>query len=292
VEVNGTPRTSVRRVVDELRLLVASLPSGAQLPSQERLADDYGVSRDTVQRALRELRSGGLIHSKQGSGSFVAPRGTVHPDEDAAAYPEAQPAIIALDPYLEQGLQSSDVTIDYFGFSAETLVTLLKPRLDRMRLPGRFRPQSLRIRLLLPDMDAVLALPRSVAEVDDPRPLQRLHRLTADVGRRLHDAVDEVRLRGLIPDVRLEFRTVPMTPQVKIYIINGTEALRGWYDVIEAPVLVPVDSQDAESEQEEVVIYDLRGVDADLIPQQPAAVATAQRWFDSVWNTIAKPLEY
>jgi hypothetical protein len=40
------------------------------------------------------------------------------------------------------------------------------------------------------------------------------------------------------------------------------------------------------------MIYDLMGVDAALIPQQPAAVATAQRWFDSIWNTIAEPLEY
>jgi DNA-binding transcriptional regulator YhcF (GntR family) len=291
--MNGTPQTSVQRVIDELRLLVAELPEGAQLPPQERLAKDYDVSRDTVQRALRELRQDGLIRSKQGSGSFVSPRSSpMIPDESPDAYSEAEPAIVALGPYLEQGLTAPDVTIDYFGFSAETLTTLLKPRLDLMRLPGTFRPQSLHIRLLLPAMSTPLALPCSVADRTDPRPLQRLQRLTGGLGRRLHDAVAEVRIRGLIPDVQLEFRIVPMTPQVKIYIINGTEALRGWYEVIEAPVLLPVDSEAGDGEMEEVMIYDLMGVDAALIPQQPAAVATAQRWFDSIWNTIAEPLEY
>ena len=290
--MNGTPQTSVQRVIDELRLLVAGLPDGAQLPPQERLAKDYDVSRDTVQRALRELRREGAIRSKQGSGSFVAPRSNL-PDEAPDAYTEeAEPAIIALDPYLERGLTASEVTIDYFGFSAETLHTLLKPRLDLMRLPGTFRPQSLHIRLLLPTMSAPLALPRSVADPADPRPLQRLQRLTHDLGRRLKEAIEEVRIRGLIPDVRLEFRTVPMTPQVKIYIINGTEALRGWYEVIDVPVLLPVGPSDVDGELEEVMIYDLMGLDAALIPQQPAAVDTAQRWFDSVWNTIAEPLEY
>ncbi|WP_084718783.1 GntR family transcriptional regulator [Streptacidiphilus carbonis] len=288
--MNGTPQTSVQRVVAELRLLVADLSPGAQLPPQERLAKDYDVSRDTVQRALRELRQEGLIRSKQGSGSFVAPR-IGPPDEDPDAYSEAEPAIIALDPYLERGLTAADVTIDYFGFSAETLATLLKPRLDLMRLPGASRPQSLHIRLLLPKMSAPLALPRSVADPADPRPLQRLQRLTFDLVRRLTDAVDEVRLRGLIPNVLLEIRTVAMTPQVKIYIINGTEALRGWYEVIEVPVRLPVDPSDAEGEMEEVMIYDLMGLDAALIPQQPAAVDTAQRWFDSIWSTIAEPLE-
>jgi DNA-binding transcriptional ArsR family regulator len=34
---------------------------GAAWPSQETLADDSGMGRATVQRALRELREGGLI---------------------------------------------------------------------------------------------------------------------------------------------------------------------------------------------------------------------------------------
>ncbi|MGA6225640.1 GntR family transcriptional regulator, partial [Streptomyces umbrinus] len=44
---------------------------GELLPPQRYLASDYGVSRDTVQRVLRQLAAEGWIESRQGSGSRV-----------------------------------------------------------------------------------------------------------------------------------------------------------------------------------------------------------------------------
>lgn len=44
---------------------------GAQLPSEQRLADEYDVSGNTVRRALLLLRSEGLIESRTGYGSRV-----------------------------------------------------------------------------------------------------------------------------------------------------------------------------------------------------------------------------
>jgi DNA-binding GntR family transcriptional regulator len=44
---------------------------GAQLPSIERLADDYGVATGTVKRALGVLRDEGLIITRQGMGTYV-----------------------------------------------------------------------------------------------------------------------------------------------------------------------------------------------------------------------------
>ncbi|MGW1966185.1 GntR family transcriptional regulator [Streptomyces sp. NPDC001935] len=41
------------------------------LPSQRSLADDLGVSRDTVQNVLKALAEEGWITSRQGSGSRV-----------------------------------------------------------------------------------------------------------------------------------------------------------------------------------------------------------------------------
>lgn len=46
---------------------------GAQLPTEEALAQRYQVSRQTVRQALSLLRQGQYIHSVRGSGSFVAP---------------------------------------------------------------------------------------------------------------------------------------------------------------------------------------------------------------------------
>lgn len=45
-----------------------------KLPSENELSQEFGVSRPTVREALRRLREEGLIHSRQGAGSFVTPQ--------------------------------------------------------------------------------------------------------------------------------------------------------------------------------------------------------------------------
>ncbi|RJL19569.1 GntR family transcriptional regulator [Bailinhaonella thermotolerans] len=44
---------------------------GARLPSIRDLAKEYGIAAQTVQNALRELRSEGLVVSQQGRAFFV-----------------------------------------------------------------------------------------------------------------------------------------------------------------------------------------------------------------------------
>ncbi len=46
--------------------------AGDKLPSEARLASDLGVNRLTVRRAIEELARAGLVHSRQGSGTYVA----------------------------------------------------------------------------------------------------------------------------------------------------------------------------------------------------------------------------
>ena len=48
-------------------------PAGALMPSEAELVATFGVSRMTVNRALRELQSAGLVHRVQGVGTFAAP---------------------------------------------------------------------------------------------------------------------------------------------------------------------------------------------------------------------------
>lgn len=48
---------------------------GAPLPTEERICEQYGVSRITVRRALESLFAHGLIIRRRGVGSFVAERG-------------------------------------------------------------------------------------------------------------------------------------------------------------------------------------------------------------------------
>jgi GntR family transcriptional regulator len=56
-------------VRDKIRL--GRLKGNDKLPSTRELADSYGVAPGTVQRALAELRAGGIIYSHQGRGSYI-----------------------------------------------------------------------------------------------------------------------------------------------------------------------------------------------------------------------------
>jgi DNA-binding GntR family transcriptional regulator len=56
-------------VKDQVRL--GRLQGNDKLPSTRELADHYGVAPGTVQRALAELRTEGVIYSHQGRGSFI-----------------------------------------------------------------------------------------------------------------------------------------------------------------------------------------------------------------------------
>src|SRR5678809_924280 len=53
------------------------LRPGDRLPTEQRLADAHGVSRTVVREAVHQLKSRGLVRSRQGSGVYVtaAPSG-------------------------------------------------------------------------------------------------------------------------------------------------------------------------------------------------------------------------
>lgn len=53
------------------RILSGDLRPGDEVPSERALATEWGVARPTAARALQELRSLGLVESRQGSGSYV-----------------------------------------------------------------------------------------------------------------------------------------------------------------------------------------------------------------------------
>ena len=53
------------------RIRNGTYPSNEKLPSENRLAEEFGVSRPIVRDALEQLREEGLVHSRQGAGSFV-----------------------------------------------------------------------------------------------------------------------------------------------------------------------------------------------------------------------------
>jgi GntR family transcriptional repressor for pyruvate dehydrogenase complex len=70
-------RLESERLSDRLAALIASqidggaLAAGDRLPTEQQLALAHGVSRTVVREAIHQLKSQGLVRSRQGSGVFV-----------------------------------------------------------------------------------------------------------------------------------------------------------------------------------------------------------------------------
>ncbi len=68
------------------RILSGSLAVGAQLPSENEICEEFGVSRPVVREALLRLKADGLVATQQGRGSFV-----IHqPVERVRSFAQAQ----------------------------------------------------------------------------------------------------------------------------------------------------------------------------------------------------------
>jgi GntR family transcriptional regulator len=71
---SASPEPLYQQIVDGLRREISEgrLPAGALLPSFRELAAELLVSLITVKRAYADLEREGLIHRRQGLGTFVA----------------------------------------------------------------------------------------------------------------------------------------------------------------------------------------------------------------------------
>ncbi|MFG6402200.1 FadR/GntR family transcriptional regulator [Microbacterium sp. P04] len=102
VRQGNTLEDTVARLVQTVRLGV--IAPGESLPSERELAALYGVSRDTVREAIRELADAGYLEPRRGryGGTFIAdplPR----PAEPAAVDPEELDDILGMRRVLEAG---------------------------------------------------------------------------------------------------------------------------------------------------------------------------------------------
>jgi DNA-binding transcriptional regulator YhcF (GntR family) len=269
------PRPPFQQVVAVLRasILTRKLDPGEQLPSFGELAKHFGVAPMTVQKAIGILRDEGLVITRQGKGSFVRQR-----TERA----------VGLRPHVEQAFESGQVTIDFAGFSAETLYGVIQEPLDKLRA-GRLGAESLAIRILLPDLSVPVGLP-SLAEdgTDSADVRRRADRIAVRSTEAIHDAVGELAALNLVASASAEVRTFRTSPLFKLFILNGNEAFFGFYPVVQHSVAVA--GQPTE-------IFDPMGKDAVLFHYAKSDdesaidslyVEEAQKWFNSVWETVAR----
>jgi DNA-binding transcriptional regulator YhcF (GntR family) len=269
------PRPPYQQVSSALRasILTGKLAPGDQLPSGSQLASRYGVARMTVQQAIRVLRDEGLVVSRQGSGVFVRER-TARPVE--------------LRPVLERAFVATDVSIDFSGFSGETLNGALTEPLDKIRA-GQFVPNSIAIRILATDSSEPMPLPcRADTLEDDPDFRARSTVITQRSTQAIADSVHELADLGLITSGTVEIRLHPTTPLFKLYILNGQEAFFGFYPVVSHEIRIGEDYRSMYLLMgKDTVLFHHARAERDDTSTDSLYLDQAQAWFDSVWNTIA-----
>ena len=66
-------KTLPQQLHERLKELIAETEPGGRLPSEPKLAKQLGVSRATLREAMRIFETQGIIHRRQGVGTFVVP---------------------------------------------------------------------------------------------------------------------------------------------------------------------------------------------------------------------------
>ncbi|MER6527091.1 GntR family transcriptional regulator [Streptomyces sp. NPDC001508] len=282
VAVNGSRRLTPQEIADTLRerIRVGELKAGDRLPTQAELAEEFGVERGAVRQALRVLQDDGLLSNvSKGSPPRIA--------EPAPARDEPQPTMVGLGPRLAEAFSAPRVRIDAVCLTAETLMLAMSEPLRQIH-EGRVRPEKLDVRILLPSRDINLAFPVPVEGRGEEDPVhQRWLAMRNAQGQVLTYNLHSLRSTHDV-DVHVTFRALPFTPPVKLYLLNGAEALIGYYMVARREE--PTDSGTLE-------MYDTLGSKSVLFSfekragQRDAAfVEQSQKWFDALWETITSDL--
>lgn len=292
----------------------ALYPLGSLLPPQRELAQEFGVSRDTVQRVLRVLTDRNLIESRQGSGSRViavpepARTGGAQPGgtQPVGAVRLARPGRTTLAPHIREAFTKHEVTLDVFTLTSESLQGHIWLQAERIRTGEIVAPRSIALRMLLPTDDLPLPYPRAKGDAADTRPVDRLRAITGRHATSLRHVLGMLRAEGLVENVEVAIRRVPIVPAFKLYLLNGTDALLGMYEVVERPIVL-------EDETKPLAAIDVVGIGATLMhyvrgeesPESGASdsggpdsggpesqgsvfVTSMQSWFDSVWTHLAE----
>ncbi|WP_415949831.1 GntR family transcriptional regulator [Streptomyces sp. KLOTTS4A1] len=287
VTVNGR-KPSHQEIAEILRGRIVSgeLRPGSRLPTQGRLAEEFGVERGTVRLALKMLQDDGLLKNiTKGAPPQIAPHGA--PAERTGP----QPTMVGLGPQLVRAFEQPRVRIDALSLTAETLMIALGEPLRRVH-EGTLHPEAIEVRLLLPSRDISLAFPIPVDGDTEAVHQRWLDQRNAQGHVLRHNLLALRATHGI--DVQVTFRALPFTPPVKLYLLNGSEALFAYYMITRREETVGTDQA--------VELFDTLGSKSLLFSFEGALAAEpgvgkdasfvqeSQSWFDALWNTIAGDL--
>ncbi|MEV8523409.1 MULTISPECIES: GntR family transcriptional regulator [unclassified Streptomyces] len=284
-------------VADGLRALISGgeLRVGERIPTQAELGRRFAVPRGAVRGAVELLEREGLIRrAQQGTPPTVAHPATVPTPATGRPVPEPRrnsprPAGLFLGERVAQCFRQDEVTIDAYCLNGETLASALAGPLVAIQAEGS-GPRRVAVRILLPAAEDSLALPQVIGDPSNARPRERLRITSNHIYGSLRHSLRMLKVRDLVPDVTVEARKVSITPTQKVYILNGREVLAGHYQVTERTV---------DLDRSPIEIYDMLGVEGMLFRHAVVEgdqvtrtyVEQTQQWFDSLWNTIARPMD-
>jgi GntR family transcriptional regulator, histidine utilization repressor len=172
MDVAARYQTVKRHIVE--RIAAGEWPPGARIPSENELVDSLGISRMTVNRAVRELASEGRVVRLVGVGTFVA-----EPRPEAASMPLAS----IRDWIARRGGRHSWRTVETARFGA-------RPELAKLYDLAPGTPLAFAL-LLHAENGAAIQLEERFVNLDAAPDFAG-----ADLGRSLPDDV----LAGLLPD--------------------------------------------------------------------------------------------
>ncbi|MEU5076277.1 MULTISPECIES: winged helix-turn-helix domain-containing protein [Streptomyces] len=282
------PQRSHREVADELRTRIRTgvLRPGQRMPTQAKLADEFGVERGAVRQALRILQSERLLTDvSKGSPATVAPRpGGAGFAAGSAVAP--QPAMVGLPPRMTEAFAAEHVEVDALCLTAVSLTAAIGEPLRQIHA-GQLKPAKIDVRVLLPSRNIDLAFPAPVDVAETGR-LQRrwLSHRNAQGQVLRHNLLTLRSTHGI--DVHVTFRALPFTPPVKLYLLNGTEALFAYYTVKRREQTVdqrPLEMYDAEGTRSVLFAFE-QGAG----PRDTTFVEQSHLWFDALWDTISSDL--
>ncbi|MFI7415133.1 winged helix-turn-helix domain-containing protein [Streptomyces sp. NPDC049627] len=281
----GSAGRAFARVANVLRARMTdgSYPLNSMLPAQRDLAHELGVSRDTVQRVLKELAAEGWIVQRLGSGSRVvrtqeirSPASSYRPDHT-----------VTLGTLISRAFDQPEVVLDVFTLSCESLDAHIRLQAERIRI-GVIAPERIALRILLPDASLDFPYWRTGAADHDQLLKERFVTIMRRHTASLRSVLADLKAMKLVPSVDFKVRQVMLVPAFKLYLVNGLEALQGPYKVFKRPIAL--------DDGEEIEAIDVFGLgaglthhakDADPYSTETVFVNEWQDWFDSAWEFLA-----
>ncbi|NGO43334.1 GntR family transcriptional regulator [Streptomyces ureilyticus] len=223
-----------RRVANALRdmLTGGALREGDPLPRQRDLAAEYGVSRDTVQRVLKELAEEGWIIARQGSGTFVRER----PEGQMPAPRPGPRKGVLLGELIREAFARPEVVLDVYSLTSETLARHIQTQADHISAGKAKAPERVAIRMLLPTLEPPPRYPCVKGDPADTRLTDRWWQMSQTHEDGVRTTLDDLVRDWGMREARVQVRRTPLTPEFKLYVVNGSEVLFAPYEVVERPV--------------------------------------------------------